>query len=286
MTIYDSICRLKSPYDKKTLLWELTNKCLLSCKHCMVSAGELFSDIDCGIQNVVSLGIERVVLSGGDPLLHPDIYNIIKTLSVTYMADTILICNGMHMNNKSLKLLHDSGLKRIAISLDGPCREIHESIRGLGAFKSALDAIKLSRKYFHTSVSIVVLPQNHHLIISILEMLQELEIPSVSINSYIPVPGKDDLNEWVSKHSFTALQNQITNFRSENANIKVKTSGIFTDCKYACPAGNYFWYLSADNNIYTCPLAQNYNFLSKADLQLPYSGKCSALEKILERLPL
>jgi len=250
----------------------------------MVISGELFADMDCGIQNVVSLGIERVVLSGGDPILHPDIYNIVKTLSGTCKVDTVLICSGMRIDNEALRLLHDDGLKSITISLDGPCEEIHESIRGPGTFKSAVEAIKLSQKYFQTSASIVVLPQNHHLIINIIEMLQELEISSVSINSYIPVHGNDELNQWVSKYSFAALREQITVFRSENTNIKVKTSGIFTDCKYSCPAGNYLWYLSADNNIYPCPLAQSYKILTNTNFQLPYREKCFALEEMLERL--
>ncbi len=142
----------KQKADLKLIAWELTRSCNLACSHCRASskhkpypdeltAGECFKLID----DIVSFGKPIIILTGGEPLLRKDIFEIIgygkKKGLVMVMAP-----NGTLLNDENIRKIIDSGIKRISVSLDGPDAVSHDNLRQVpGAFKKACEGIEKAR---------------------------------------------------------------------------------------------------------------------------------------------
>ncbi|HII15535.1 MAG TPA: radical SAM protein [Nanoarchaeota archaeon] len=128
-----------------TLYWEITGACNQSCKHChlggpseysQISREEALSRIDEFYEN----GIETLLLTGGEPLLNPQVYGMIKHAR-DYGIDVALLTNGTLIDKRRAELLADAGPSTVQISIDG-MEGYHDSIRGRGAFGKLECAVK------------------------------------------------------------------------------------------------------------------------------------------------
>jgi len=82
-----------------------------------------------------------IVITGGEPFLREDIFDIIDHGSSLGLKLEV-VSNGSLITPALSKKIIASGLKNIAISLDGSRKESHDLVRAKGAFEKALDAIK------------------------------------------------------------------------------------------------------------------------------------------------
>jgi len=136
----------------RLVAWEITRNCNLSCIHCRASAtkGPYTGELDTGtclqlIDQIAETGTPIVILTGGEPLIKPDIFEIAK-----YGTDKglrmVMAPNGTLITETSAKQMADAGIKRISISLDGSEKEIHDKFRGIdGAFDGALRGIQFAK---------------------------------------------------------------------------------------------------------------------------------------------
>jgi AdoMet-dependent heme synthase len=143
----------KSPDSNDSRLrlvaWEITRNCNLECVHCRAAAtkgpytGEL--DTKSGfklLDQMAELGEPIVILTGGEPLLRQDIFEIAKYGTKKNLR-MVMAPNGTLITEKIAEKLIDSGIKRISISLDGASKESHDVFRGVkGAFDGALSGIQ------------------------------------------------------------------------------------------------------------------------------------------------
>jgi radical SAM protein with 4Fe4S-binding SPASM domain len=126
---------------------ELTLRCNLRCLHCGSGAGvarrselELAEFIDI-FADLRTLGGERVVLLGGEPLLHSDWQEIV-TMAKGFGLRVALISNGVAITPAIAKALAGLGLEVIGISIDGASDAVHDRMRGApGARARAWQAI-------------------------------------------------------------------------------------------------------------------------------------------------
>jgi len=146
------IQKSKSP-DSDSMLrlvaWEITRNCNLECVHCRAAAtkgpytGEL--DTKAGfklLDQMAELGEPIVILTGGEPLLRQDIFEIAK-YGTNKNLRMVMAPNGTLITDKIADKLVESGIKRISISLDGASNESHDKFRGVkGAFDGALKGLQ------------------------------------------------------------------------------------------------------------------------------------------------
>ena len=137
----------------RLVAWEITRNCNLSCVHCRASAtmgpyeGELDTTACLNLLDQIHVvGDPIIILTGGEPLLRPDIFEIAR-----YGSDKglrmVMAPNGTLITEDKARQMADAGIKRISISLDGATREIHDRFRGVdGAFDGALQGIALAKK--------------------------------------------------------------------------------------------------------------------------------------------
>lgn len=126
----------------------LLNQCNLSCMHCYMDAVPspekiLPKDLILrSLSEVEQLGIGAVNLTGGEPLLYPDLAEILQYLSGKQSYEVTISTNGTLIDRSKVDLLRDSGVK-VNVSLDGPAN-YHDKFRGMdGAFSRASRGIEL-----------------------------------------------------------------------------------------------------------------------------------------------
>ncbi|MEE8473226.1 MAG: radical SAM protein [Dehalococcoidia bacterium] len=127
--------------------WNLTNSCNLRCSHCYLDAGHRrdgeLSTQECFrvIDQMASLGTEMLILTGGEPLLRKDIYDIARYASKKDML-VVMGSNGVLIDQGVAVRLKDSGLQGVGISLDSLHPHRHDSFRGIeGCWERAVRGI-------------------------------------------------------------------------------------------------------------------------------------------------
>src|SRR5271157_5770561 len=129
----------------RLVFWEVTKGCNLRCIHCRATATELSSPTDLPtdkaleiIRQIADFSNPILVLSGGEPLFRHDIFQLAR-----YGTDrglrVALATNGTLVTKHVARMIVDSGVQRVAISLDGADALTHDSFRGIpGAFDAAI----------------------------------------------------------------------------------------------------------------------------------------------------
>ncbi len=139
---------------------QVTNACNLRCKHCYIDGGparELSVEQVRGVlEEFEEMQGLRVMITGGEPLLHSEFPAINELLSDVAVRAT-LFTNGLLLTDRVLK---DLNVHEIQISIDG-LEHAHDSIRGRGAYKQATEALQRSLDAgFDTSIATMVHPGN------------------------------------------------------------------------------------------------------------------------------
>lgn len=132
---------------------ELTGSCNLRCKHCRASAArerdpdELTTEeVKKVIADIASFSKPIMILTGGEPLLREDIYELAR-----FTADQglrpVLGTNGTLIDDRVAEKLKEAGIKRVSISIDCAYAGEHDAFRGVeGAYEKALKGIEACKK--------------------------------------------------------------------------------------------------------------------------------------------
>ncbi|MCB2192017.1 MAG: radical SAM protein [Deltaproteobacteria bacterium] len=119
---------------------QITWRCNLACTHCYLGAAQ---KVDLPVERVAAIlreleamGGLRVMLSGGEPLMHPQ-WNEINALLAALPLRRVLLSNGLLLE----RALEGLNCDEVQISLDG-LETGHERLRGKGSFAGAVNAAK------------------------------------------------------------------------------------------------------------------------------------------------
>jgi MoaA/NifB/PqqE/SkfB family radical SAM enzyme len=138
----------KAPF---TVLWEVTRACALACRHCRAKAQpkpdprQLTTEESLRlIDQIAEFGSPILVFTGGDPMMRRDLEQLIRYASQEKGLRTSLTPSSTALvTKKRLKSVMDAGIRRIALSLDGPNAEIHDSFRGFsGSFQRTMEILR------------------------------------------------------------------------------------------------------------------------------------------------
>lgn len=101
------------------------------------------------IAELAKLGTKKIHISGGEPMLRPQIPEFIEHASSLGIKVT-MTTNGTLIDKAKAKQLVEAGLRGVNISIDSPVRKMHEKIRGAeGSFKATTKAVGLFQRYKH-----------------------------------------------------------------------------------------------------------------------------------------
>jgi radical SAM protein len=141
--------------DPVVVFWEVTQACALACVHCRAEAQPKRHPLELSDEESMQVledltGFDHspiVVLSGGDPFMHPNLFNMVErgvelglTMSVAPAATALL-------TRQRLQKLVDLGVSRISLSLDGSTAEAHDAFRRVdGSFDRTMQGMALARE--------------------------------------------------------------------------------------------------------------------------------------------
>lgn len=131
----------------RMVAWELTRNCNLNCVHCRAAAsrgpheGELtLPECKQVLDQIAAFASPTIILTGGEPLLRDDIFDIIDYGNAKGLR-LVMAINGTLLTEEKAQIIKESGIKRVSLSLDGKDAKTHDAFRGvIGSFNSVMRA--------------------------------------------------------------------------------------------------------------------------------------------------
>jgi radical SAM protein with 4Fe4S-binding SPASM domain len=132
---------------------EITRRCNLNCITCFVRHGkgrnkeltklQIYDIID----DAREFYGESIHLTGGEPFVHPDIFDVIEYGRKSGYQNVIINTNGTLLNEDNIRRLREfGGFLHLTVSLDG-FEELNDKVRGRGVFKRVTDSLRLCEKH-------------------------------------------------------------------------------------------------------------------------------------------
>jgi sulfatase maturation enzyme AslB (radical SAM superfamily) len=175
------------------VVWDVTHACNLRCKHCYASAGkadrdELSTEAALElIDRLAAWGVPIVAFSGGEPLMRPDILELISKAHERgiYVA---LATNGTLITEQKAADIKEAGAEYLQISLDGADPSTHDHFRGVdGAFDRTMEGIKNAvAEGFFVSISTTATRANKGQIPAIIDLGDGLGVKWIMVYNFVP----------------------------------------------------------------------------------------------------
>ena len=181
---------INAPFLKEVHL-DITSRCNLNCLHCYqnsylqahikeMQTSEIKALIDC----LTEINVASLVISGGEPFLRTDLWDIIKYAFKKGIIVPTIFTNGTVYNDDLKKICRCRKPIYFAISLDGPNSDTHDFIRGDGAFKRTMENINfiLKEQKMGGKTEIVINTMIHPLNFNFLQemFLFGMKVPPIS----------------------------------------------------------------------------------------------------------
>jgi radical SAM protein with 4Fe4S-binding SPASM domain len=184
----------------RLLFWESTIRCNLSCAHCRRLESNEAADADLSTSQAKNLMDQLVevnpvntmtpilVFSGGEPLCRPDIFELFeyaRSLSIT----PALATNGTLIDETIARRIKESGIARVAISIDGATAEFHDRLRRLhGSFDQAITGIRyLAAQGVSFQINMTITRHNCGQVEHLYELAHSLGAAAVHLFMLVPV---------------------------------------------------------------------------------------------------
>lgn len=176
----------KPLFVKLKLTWNCNLRCLM-CNHWRERVSDMSVDFFKKVVTELSaLGCKRIHLSGGEPLLYPQIFELMEHIRKENIKLT-MTTNGTLINGENAQRIADLQVSNINISLDSPFSCVHDQVRGIkNAFRRTLRGIELLKKYHQAKLQInmVVNPLNYTSVAELPDLAYDLGAHSICL---IPV---------------------------------------------------------------------------------------------------
>lgn len=183
------------------VIWNLIRRCNLTCKHCYsISAdidfkGELSTrEVYTVMDDLKAFGVPVLILSGGEPLMRPDIFDIShRAKEMGFYVG--LSTNGTLITEDNIGKIKDVGYDYVGISIDG-LEATHDEFRQKkGAFRESMHAVALCKQVgIKVGLRFTLTQDNYPELPAMLEMLDEHQIDKFYL-SHLNYSGRGGRNK-------------------------------------------------------------------------------------------
>jgi len=218
----------KTPF---VAIWETTRACDLACNHCRAEAipkalpGELTTQEGFGVlEELAEMGTPICVLSGGDPAKRKDLCELVRHGSDLGMRMATIPAATPLLTRALVQGLKDAGLHQMALSLDGPNPEIHDSFRGVpGAFDITLEGSRYAREIgLPLQINTTFSAYNFEQFDAMAELVRQLEVVFWEVFFLVPMGRGSQLHQ-MSERQFESLFVKLADF-AESVDFIVKAT--------------------------------------------------------------
>lgn len=181
----------------------VTDRCNLRCVYCMPAEGMEFDPPEHHLSNIeiievvsvlAELGVRKIRITGGEPLIRRDIVDLISGISeISQIEDIALTTNGIFLSKK-VKALKEAGLKRVNISIDSLQPDRFEQITRGGGLSRVLESIDaaIENNLNPIKLNVVLLKGiNEDEVLDFIRLTMERPI-HVRFIEYMPIGHRDD----------------------------------------------------------------------------------------------
>jgi len=213
------------------VIWEVTQACDLACVHCRASAQPKRNPFELSteegkrlIDEIAAMEVPVFVLTGGDPIKRPDLFDLIEhaakvgvRVSLTPSATPLLTREVIHR-------LKESGLARLAVSLDGSHAEVHDAFRGMsGSFQRTMEAIEWANEVgLPVQINTTFSRRNVDDFEQIAALIEQKQITLWSVFFLVPT-GRGKLDDLLSAEEFEGIFAKLHEL-SQRAPFHIKTT--------------------------------------------------------------
>ena len=226
------------------VIWNLIRRCNLTCKHCYsisadkdfpgeLSTEQVFETMD----NLKEFHVPVLILSGGEPLMRPDIFEISKRAKDMgfYVG---LSTNGTMIDESNIDDIAAIGYDYVGISIDG-VRETHDKFRRLeGAFDLSMKGIRLCREAgIKVGMRFTLTMDNAHELPELLQIMEDEDIDKFYL-SHLNYAGrgnknrKDDVVHQLTRDAMDLLYDTCWNHVKEGREREFVTGNNDADGVY------------------------------------------------------
>lgn len=274
-------------FAPKWIAWEITRRCNLRCVHCRSSSEmeiqghpdfpteEAYRVID----DIVSYASPVMVLSGGEPLVRKDVFDIAR-----YGTDKglrmCLATNGTLVNEEVCEKIKASGIRIVSLSLDGSTADVHDDFRNQkGAFEGTLNAARLFKKHgIEFIINSSFTKRNQEEIEKVYRLAKELGATAWYMFMIVPTGrGEEIMNELITKEDYDKILDWhydmekdedhmlvrptcaphyyrvvLQRAKEEGEKFKRRTLKFSTGGSKGCIAGQLICLIDVDGNVLPC----------------------------------
>ena len=212
-------------------IWEVTQACDLACVHCRASAQATRNPLELStedgkrlIDEIAEMQVPVFVITGGDPLKRPDIYELVGYANARGVRTSLTPSATPLLTREAIAELQKRGLARLAISLDGPTAEIHDKFRRVpGSFQWTLNAVQWARELgLPVQINTTITRHNLEDLNQMIALLQKLDIILWSVFFLVPTGRGHDVG-LISAEEFEAVFEKLDRTR-QRVNFDIKST--------------------------------------------------------------
>jgi radical SAM protein with 4Fe4S-binding SPASM domain len=245
--------------------WETTSACNLKCSYCRARAKaepdpeELSTKEALAFIDDVATLEPLLILSGGEPLLRPDIF-LLSRHAVSRGLRVSLATNGTLLTPEIVDKIASSGVSRISISLDGATPEEHDAARGQGCYLQVMKGIENLCGKVDFQINFTITKRNARCILPIFDLADSLEAKALHFFFLVPT-GRGKEGDLISPKMQEELLRLIDLERSRRT-IEVQVTCAPQFARIArpgsnrrsggCLAGTSFAFISRRGEVYPC----------------------------------
>lgn len=258
----------------KLISWNTTKRCNLFCKHCYRESSineDISNELSTSegiklIEDIAQSGFKLLILSGGEPLLREDIFELVKKAKEEGMIPA-MGTNGTLLTQEVTSELKKSGLSGIAISVDSMNQKKHDEFRGLeGAYEKTQIGIQNALQAgLRVQINLTLTKDNHDEFEDMVDYYEKLGVTSLHPFFLVPTGRALDMEEeGLKQEAYFSMIKKILNKQGKTS-IELKPTcapqfmamakdmGISQRFTRGCLAGISYCCILPRGEVHICP---------------------------------
>jgi radical SAM protein with 4Fe4S-binding SPASM domain len=252
--------------------WNVTRECNMKCSHCYINATEkkLTHELTTTegknlIDQICKVSKPLLILSGGEPMLRPDIYELIQ-YGTSKGLKMGLGSNGSLIDDTVAAKLKAAGIATVSISLDSHIPAQHDEFRGVtGSWEKAVNACKVLRKNnILVQVNTTLTQQNYDQIDDIMSLAEKIGVENFHLFFLVPTGRGAKLTDISPQKYEDMITNTFAKVAKHKLNVRPSCApqfmriakGMGLDMRQwvrGCLAGLYYCRIYPNGDVTPCP---------------------------------
>jgi radical SAM protein with 4Fe4S-binding SPASM domain len=234
----------KASERRPIVVWNITRACNLKCVHCYNDSGTSKADDELStdeakavLDDLSGFGVPSVLFSGGEPLMRPDLFELIG-YAIERGLRTVISTNGTLITADVAKKIKQHGVSYVGISLDGIGR-LNDQFRGVaGAFERAVEGIKNCRNAsVRIGLRLTLTKRNIQDLESLFEFFEEEKIERACFYHFVPsgrgtTMAADDLTHNQTREAVETILTKTREYKQAGRTTDILTVDNHVDGVY------------------------------------------------------